>query len=215
MTSAVALEMPPSHSIEELAAYTESLGANSPVSTSSIRGTSPLPLREMDPSISAMLKDVEFLLDTVLALPQDPSAWQVQKVQSMSKWVHGRLSGATEHTSSAKDLHRAVRLSSLMYCRAVQARKPFTRIIKDKDVVDLVDAVCKIPLEEWNDLLRTLIAVLAVVLPKARGMPQCYPTRVMMMAAAVHLALVDWSSVASVLSRILKLQAWLLGANQE
>jgi hypothetical protein len=73
----------------------------------------------------------------------------------------------------------------------------------------MVDAVWSVPLEMWDDMLGTLISVLAVILPTARDIPRCYTTRTMVMAAAVQLALTDWSAAAKVLSRVVRLQAWL------
>lgn len=156
-----------------------------------------------------MLRDVGFLLNAVLALPQAPSLWQLRKVQSMSEWVHGRLSGAVEQMSSTSPFHHAVRLVSLLYCRAIQAREPFSRVVQEGDVIELVDAVWKVPLDVWNEHLDTLLWMLTTVLPTARNMEQFYSTKIMLMAAAVQLAIADWSAAAAVLARAVKLQAWL------
>ena len=172
---------------------------------------SPAAPLSLDPGTAAMTKDVEFLLDTILTLPTTPSTWQLQKVQTMSQWVQGRLSSATNMASTpcSQNLQRAVRLSSVLYCRAIQAREPFSHITGEKDIAAVVDAVWSVPLEMWNGMLGTLISILVVILPTAKDMPQCYTTRTMMMAAAVQLALTDWSAAARVLSRVVRLQAWL------
>jgi hypothetical protein len=200
------METAPLHLDQDIFEYTKSMGDS--IASSTASPAAPLPL---DPSTAAMLKDVEFLLDTVLALPVAPSAWQLQKVQAMSHWVQGRLSSATdtESTPSTQNLQRAVRLSSVLYCRAIQARQPFSQNIGEQDVADLINAVWSVPLEKWNDTLGKLISVLAVILPTAKHMPQCYTTRTMMMSAVVQIALTDWSAAARVLSRTVRLQTWL------
>jgi hypothetical protein len=200
------METGPLHLDQDIFEYTKSMGDSNASSTAS-----PAAPLSLDPGTAAMAKDVEFLLDTILALPTVPSAWQLKKVQTMSQWVQGRLSGATGSASnpSSQDLQRAVRLSSVLYCRAIQARQPFSQITKEKDIADMVDAVWSVPLEMWDDMLGTLISVLAVILPTARDIPRCYTTRTMVMAAAVQLALTDWSAAARVLSRVVRLQAWL------
>jgi hypothetical protein len=195
---ALALEVPPSIKEQDLSGYDEALGR-----------TEPAPSVELEAATAAMLKDVEFLLDTVLALPQQASSWQLRKVRSMSEWLHGRLSGAADQACTAQPLHHAARLASLIYCWTIEAREPFSKSIKEEDVVALVDAVWKVPLELWNGHLGTLLWVLATVLPAAREMELCYRTRAMMTAAAVQLALTDWKSASAVLGRIIKLQAWL------
>jgi hypothetical protein len=199
------METTPLH-LQDLFEYNKSMSEGSASST-----VLPAKLLLFDPSAAAMLKDVEFLLDTILTLPATPSVWQLQKVQTMSQWVQGRLSSATSTASTpcSQNLQRAVRLSSVLYCQAIQTRQPFSQITGGKDVADVVDAVWSVPLETWNDRLGTLISVLAVILPTAKDMPQCYKTRTMAMAAAVQLALTDWSAAARVLSRVVRLQAWL------
>jgi hypothetical protein len=167
-----------------------------------------------------MLKDIDFLLDTVLALTPEPSAWQLRKVRTMSQWVQGRLSVSTAKPTSPfsintnANLHRAVRLSSLLYCRAIQTRQPFSQIIQEKDVLELAEAVWTVPLETWDAIPGTLVSVLGVGLPTARDMPQCDPARTMLVAAAVQLALEDWGAVARIMGRVVRLQAWLRGASQ-
>jgi hypothetical protein len=200
------METSPLHLEQDIFEYTKSMGDS--IASSTASPAAPLPL---DPSTAAMLKDVEFLLNTVLALPPVPSAWQLQKVQTMSHWVQDRLSSATdtESTPSTQNLQRVVRLSSVLYCRAIQARQPFSRTLGEQDVADLINAVWSVPLETWNYMLETLISVLAVILPTAKDMPQCYTTRTMMMAAAVQIALTDWSTATRVLGRVVRLQAWL------
>ncbi|GAB1318416.1 hypothetical protein MFIFM68171_08626 [Madurella fahalii] len=220
---ALSLESPSSFSDQEISGHADHLRHTTPTtgSTSPLELPDPdsrhtsLPPDRLEHTTVAMLKDVEFLLDAVLALPQAPSQWQLRKVQSMSEWVHGRLSGATEQTSSTSPLHHAARLASLLYCRTIEAREPFSRVIHEGDVAELVDAVWKVPLDVWNNHLDTLLWVLATVLPTARNMAQFYTTKTMMMAAAVQLLVADWNAAAAVLSRVVKLQAWLRTCPQD
>ncbi|KAL2259318.1 hypothetical protein VTK26DRAFT_7055 [Humicola hyalothermophila] len=259
IATAIALETPPSHLEQERYAFTESISSAASTSTSTSPSTSTA-ANLLGPPIVAMLKDINFLLDTVHALPAAPSAWQLQKVASVSKWVHGRLL-SSEPSVAAKPsfewrwqssppcprLYSAVRLASLAYCRAVQARKPFSRVVGAEDALGLAEAVGTVPGWMWccgagagggtgavaaepetsnataalNDdngsdkrvggigdgkgerrgpggspgssngrnsfMLETLLEVLAVALPTARDMPQCFGARMMLMAAAVQL----------------------------
>ncbi|KAK4156126.1 hypothetical protein C8A00DRAFT_31057 [Chaetomidium leptoderma] len=226
LVTSSALETAPSFSDQELSDYTESL----------LHDTLPTP--SIPPTTAAVLKDMEFLFDAVLALPPEPSTWQLQKVQTMSGWVQSRLSGPgattkasssssssssstfSDSSSSSGNLDRAVRLSSLLYCRAIQTRQPFSQVVQPNEAVELVDAVRGVPVEVWEGggLLKTLVSVLVVVLPAVRDHvpPPCdyYSTRVMMVAAAVQLAMTDWKAAVRVLGRVAKLQAWLRGPLQ-
>jgi len=211
--TAIALECLPTYALSEVTPYL------SPAISSLVPA-----LSSMDPATSALLKDVTFLLDTVLALPSVPSEWELQKVATSSSWVYGRLAPVSPSSSSSSSLlHQPIRLASLMYCRAIQARKPFSQVISEQDVFELIDAVWKVPLETWNEpqgLLPVLVWVLASILPIAKGMQAAYTTKTMMMAAAVQLAMLpgtglggEGPNVVDILERVNNLQRWLEGAS--
>lgn len=155
-----------------------------------------------NPTTSALLRDTAFLLDTVLALPSDPSPWELQKIQSMSSWVEGRLSSSTlapshgglgSHHITQYHFHQAIRMSSLIYCRAIHARRPLSEVVTEQDIAELVHSINQVPLDLWevedsrgernktgidNDMVNTtretdlcmlevLISLLAAVLPSA------------------------------------------------
>jgi len=210
--TAIALECPPTYTVSEVSPYL------SPTISPSV----PTP-SSLDPATSALLKDVIFLLDTVLALPAVPSEWELQKVATSSSWLHGRLAPTSPSSSSSSSLlHQPIRLASLMYCRAIQARKPFSQVISEQDVCELIDAVWRVPLETWNEtqgLLPVLIWVLAGILPIVKDMQAAYTTKTMMMAAAVQMAMLpgiglsgEGSGVVDILERVTNLQRWLEGA---
>lgn len=207
--TAIALECPPIYTVSEVSPYL------SPTISPSV----PTP-SSLDPATSALLKDVTFLLDTVLALPPVPTEWELQKVATSSSWLYGRLAPASPSSSSSSSLlHQPIRLASLMYCRAIQARKPFSQVISEQDVFELIDAVWKVPLETWNEpqgLLPVLVWVLAGILPITKGMQAAYTTKTMMMAAAVQLAMLPGTglsgagpNVVDTLERVANLQRWL------
>ncbi|KAK4188856.1 hypothetical protein QBC35DRAFT_381560, partial [Podospora australis] len=162
---------------------------------------------------SAILRDITFLIDTIVALPANPSSWQLGKVISMSEWVHNRLMGEAEGSSAAvSPIHTSIRVASLLYCEAIQARKPFSVAFLEQNILDLVDAVWKVPLETWNDTLGTLLWILIPMLPAAKIMPHCYTTKTMLMSAAVQLAMNDFDTALRTLDTALMLQGWLNGA---
>ncbi|KAK4121540.1 hypothetical protein N657DRAFT_682622 [Parathielavia appendiculata] len=234
LLTAVTLEVAPSFSYPELVLHestTSSLNHTRFGFDHPTPAVPPSPRTKLHSSTTAMLKDIDFLIDTVLALPSRPSPWDLQKVQSMSAWVHGRLlsleattivttdtcKDPTSSSSSSTDmnlLHRAVRLASLAYCRAIQSRRCFSQGVQQGHVVELAEAVGNVPLETWEGAsLKTLLLLLAVALPTARDMDmqECCTLRTMMVAAAVQIALTDWSVVARTMSRVVELQAWLRG----
>ncbi|KAK3290439.1 uncharacterized protein B0H64DRAFT_447166 [Chaetomium fimeti] len=159
----------------------------------------------LNPATTAMLNDTTFLIDTALNLPPNPPHAQLQKVLAMSNWVQGRLSAAAATTTTTTTttinptinpnitatpttnmtakrnpsaaLHRAVRLSSQLYCRAIQTRQPLASVARPQDALDLVEAVRAVQGGIWDGtcrsggggMLRTLVSVLVVVLPVMLG----------------------------------------------
>ncbi|KAK4172948.1 hypothetical protein QBC36DRAFT_336819 [Triangularia setosa] len=155
--------------------------------------------------ITAILKDITFLTSTVLALPPSPSKWEIEKVASMSAWVYNRLSA----TNQESPLRKAVRLAALIYCRAVRERKPCHEITTAEDLGECTDAVWNVPLEVWTQNEK-MLGVLVWILGAGMGREGLgFKTKVMMAAAAVEMAVKDWSGLAEVLKRVVKLQEWL------
>ncbi|KAK3904507.1 hypothetical protein C8A05DRAFT_13632, partial [Staphylotrichum tortipilum] len=177
----------------------------------------------LDPPTTAMLKDLTFLLDTVLALPPSPSQWQLRKVQSVCEWVQGRLSSPSPSISpSRKDrnaLQRTVRLASLVYCNAIRGRRRLADVLvgqgEDGEGMGaaLVRAAGAVPLEAWEGkgVMGTLVGVLAGVLAMPVSVSEGCAVRARVVAAAVQLALVDWGEAVGAFGRVVRLQAWLRG----
>ncbi|KAK0723465.1 hypothetical protein B0T26DRAFT_801986 [Lasiosphaeria miniovina] len=223
MVTAIAMEMPPLYPEQETTDYTallESAGERSfssntttlqeAVSPQNSPSSSSAPFSSLEPSTAAVLSDVEFLVDTVLGLPQSPSPWELQKVQSMSAWVRNRVAAQTEHKSAAAmNLHRAVRLAGLAYCRAIQERHPLSGVVGEAEAADIVDAARMVSLEIWAGQLGPLLWILTAALPAARSSPRCHTGKNMVMAASLQMALDDWAAAAKALRRTVKLQAWL------
>ncbi|KAK3389888.1 hypothetical protein B0H63DRAFT_519121 [Podospora didyma] len=219
MATSIAAEMSPSYPEQEVSEYTASLhNAESPAHGSpaldSPLAPSPKPAHpsSLEPDTTALLNDIEFLVETALALPQDPSSWELKKLDTMSKWVLNRLSGETELKSPAASyLHRAVKLAGLVYCRGIQERRRLTEVAGEAEVIEIVDAVRMVPLDIWKNLLGTLLWILGAILPAARSTPRIYTSKSMVMAVSLQMALGDWGTTVTALSRAIKLQTWLCG----
>ncbi|KAK4142239.1 uncharacterized protein C8A04DRAFT_13430, partial [Dichotomopilus funicola] len=164
-----------------------------------------------NPTTSALLKDTAFLLDTVLALPSNPSPWELQKVQSMSSWVEGRLSSSSlapshggSHHNTHYHFHQAIRMSSLFYCRAIHARRPLSEVVTEQDIAELVRSINHVPLDLWEKDVEGIGG-------EKTPMPtqESHVARTMVVAGVVELALRDWEAVVRVSGRIVRLQTWL------
>ncbi|AEO62235.1 uncharacterized protein THITE_2106184 [Thermothielavioides terrestris NRRL 8126] len=54
------------------------------------------------PAVASILDDMRFLLATVLALPETPSAKELHKVHTTSAWIHERISSLPEESPAAR-----------------------------------------------------------------------------------------------------------------
>ncbi|EAQ88562.1 predicted protein [Chaetomium globosum CBS 148.51] len=200
LATAVAVDTTPSFSEADLSAYRQSLGASS---APTLNGASPpnpaaprpTPRRSalfrsnnltlitvhpprnptLDLLTTAMLADTNFLLDTVLNLPPNSPRAQLHKVLVMPN--------PNPNLTPNQALHRAILLSSQLYCRAIQTRQPLASVARIQDALDLLEAVRAVPWGVWEQgrgrgrsgtgegegdgegMLQTLVAVLVVVLP--------------------------------------------------
>lgn len=53
---------------------------------------------KLHPTTASILDDMRFLISTVLALPDEPSAKELQKVATTSAWIHDRISNLPDYT---------------------------------------------------------------------------------------------------------------------
>ncbi|KAK4223923.1 hypothetical protein QBC38DRAFT_35361 [Podospora fimiseda] len=205
--TSITLELPPTFSSpSEVTPFLSSSSSSSTIPSS------------LDEPTAALLKDITFLIDTVLSLSSTPSEWDLQKVSSMSNWVHARLTPTIPSPSPSTPLHQSIRLAALIYCRAIQSRKKLSQIITEQDVYEVLEAVWKVPLEVWEGgMLGLLVWGLVAIMPVAKGMmPRSgtYTTKTMLMAGAVQEAMrreEGEGNVIRVLERVVGLQRWLEG----
>ncbi|KAL2128387.1 hypothetical protein VTI74DRAFT_9257 [Chaetomium olivicolor] len=59
------------------------------------------------PAVAAILDDMRFLLAAVLALPEKPSAKELQKVHTTSAWIHERIAGLPAESPTSQRLSGA------------------------------------------------------------------------------------------------------------
>ncbi|KAL2193933.1 hypothetical protein P885DRAFT_63482 [Corynascus similis CBS 632.67] len=216
LVTAVILEAPALLSADEISEFTRLVNNNqnnntTATATAPAHQISPFEIAvppSLDPATAAMLKDMDFLLNTLLTQPlDDSSTWQTCKLQTTLDWVEDRISATPDAPSpfslgtsasayteepAALLLHRAVRFSSLLYCHAIRARRPFSWAAAaaasapegagrgdGATVRAVAEAVRRMPPEMWWDsdshfgggpggkMLQTLVSVLAVVLPSS------------------------------------------------
>ncbi len=80
------------------------IALNTPLISSLVQFSSCDTALRIHPAVASILDDMRFLLAAVLALPESPSAKELQKVHTTSAWIHERISGLPEDSPAARRL---------------------------------------------------------------------------------------------------------------
>jgi hypothetical protein len=78
------------------------LALNTPLISSLVRFSVCAEALRIHPAVASILDDMRFLLSLVLALPEKPSAKELQKVYTTSAWIHDRISSLPEDSPAAR-----------------------------------------------------------------------------------------------------------------
>lgn len=74
------------------------LAHNTPLVSSLPRFADCADALKLHPATASILDDMRFLISTVLALPDEPSAKELRKVHTTSAWIHDRISNLPDYT---------------------------------------------------------------------------------------------------------------------
>lgn len=78
------------------------IALNTPFISKLVRFSSCADALHIHPAVASILDDIRFLLATVLALPEKPTAKELQKVHSTSAWIHERISNLPTDSPAAR-----------------------------------------------------------------------------------------------------------------
>ncbi|KAK3901686.1 oleate activated transcription factor 3 [Staphylotrichum tortipilum] len=78
------------------------IALNTPLISSLVAFSSCDTALRIHPAVASILDDMRFLLAAVLALPESPSAKELQKVHTTSAWIHERISSLPEDSPAAR-----------------------------------------------------------------------------------------------------------------
>jgi len=78
------------------------LALNTPLISTLVQFSSCADALRIHPAVASILDDMRFLLAAVLALPEKPSAKELQKVHTTSAWIHERISGLPDGSPATR-----------------------------------------------------------------------------------------------------------------
>ena len=245
---------------------------------------------------------MRFLISAVLALPDNPSTKELQKINTTASWIHNRTSSLPDYssrrpspaarssttpaiivtdsasfdlipetdqstifsrrsswhsvhsthshvsaTSSCSDqaysdqespnppflssqpshlqppstaaspsppdpLYQSVRLTAILYSRAIMSRQPFSAVSSPAEVQQLWSTMWRIPLTAWKGVLGVFNWIIAVLAPApAREGRQARFVRSMLANSLLQMGVDNWELTRGVMEGAGRLQGWLGG----
>lgn len=281
------------------------LALNTPLVSSLPRFADCAEALKLDPATAAILDDMRFLVSAVLALPDEPSAKELQKINTTSAWIHNRTSALpdysprrrppaarsattpsiivtdieavdaaeadrssvsarrgswhsvhsthsiasaassdqaysdqgqddtlpapprrrqTSHGSSSSPdpaasssspdppdfLYQSVRLSAILYSRAIAERRPFSSVVEPDDFLQLWSTMWRVPLSTWKGVLGVFNWIIVGIAPAARESQRHGRfVKSMLANSLLQMGVDNWELARGVMEAGGRLQSWL------
>lgn len=204
---------------------------------------------QLHPSTAMILDDMRFLIETVLAMPENPTAEQIQKLVSTAAWITDRISelptdtpardnpnsrsaSATSTPREKQDsqspsssrsnksspevdlpdvMYRCVRMTALIYCRAILNRIPTSAICTEAEFMMIWQAVWQVTLPTWKATVGIFVWVILGILPSGHHTGPARFIKTLMVVGWMTIGVDNWHIIMDVTRTGFRLQRWLAG----
>lgn len=202
---------------------------------------------QLHPSTAMILDDVRFLIETALAMPEDPTPEQIQKLVTTAAWITDRItelppdtparenpnSRSTSTTSTPQDkqdsqspsssnksspevelpdlMYRCVRMTALIYCRAILNRVPTSAICTEGEFMMIWQAVWQVTLPAWKATIGLFVWVILGILPSGHHTGPSRFIKTLMVIGWMAVGVDNWHIIIDVTQTAFRLQRWLAG----
>ncbi|GAB1313810.1 hypothetical protein MFIFM68171_04020 [Madurella fahalii] len=125
---------------------------------------------------------------------------------------------ATAHHPPPDYVYQSVRLSALLYSRAIMRRQPFSLVVNSAEFLQLWTTTWRVPLSTWRSLLGVFNWILLPIVPvsaRADGGGTSSHDRFVkgtMNITLLQMGMDNWEIACQVMDAALSLQRWLAGA---
>lgn len=200
---------------------------------------SPTSTLKFHPLTAQILDDVRALFKVVLDLPHDVPTEQVQEVTQYAIQTLEKISSMPAHVilqepqpetrtspgssnitpnssppehppSGAPDLmYTIVRKVALIYCRAIEARKPLSDACEPSEFLAIWGIAWEISLAKWQPVLGLYIWIMVSIVPSGHNLPMARFSKMLTVTAFMAFALENWHLGVDIADNALKLQRWL------
>jgi hypothetical protein len=112
-------------------------------------------------------------------------------------------------------LYQAVRLTALVYARAISERRPFSEVVEPADFIKLWTTAWRVSLTAWKGLAGVFTWLTLSIVASARDTPHDRFVKSMLAICTVQTSLECWEIASAALRAALRLNAWLMAGKRE
>lgn len=125
-------------------------------------------------------------------------------------WIESLPSAGQPNLNSTGDfVYECVRITSLVYCRAIISKLPFSVACHQEDIDGLFIAMSRVPLSRWKQISGIWCWILLALNPCARNLRDGIQLRSLMKICAFALAQREWQLLVNIMEVFMALQRWI------
>lgn len=110
-------------------------------------------------------------------------------------------------------VYRAIRISAILYTRAIMTRRPFSEVVGIEDFLELWTTAWRVPLATWRTLLGVCNWMLLPLISSGKNTGHDLWVKSMMNATLLQMGMGHWEIARRTMDAAMRLQRWLKGDN--
>jgi hypothetical protein len=112
-------------------------------------------------------------------------------------------------TSIDAIIHECVRVTAVIFCKAILTHTPFSRAYSQQDLDIICRGMALVPCTRWKEICGIWLWMLCVFNPAARYKSEGLPLRMLLKNCTSYLGLVDWQILINTMESFLCVQQWI------
>lgn len=119
---------------------------------------------------------------------------------------------AMQASAEAPDyVYQAIRISAILYTRAIMTRRPFSEVVSMEDFLELWTTAWRVPLATWRSLLGVFNWMLLPLISSVKNTGHDLWVKSMMNTTLLQMGMGHWEIARRTMDAAMRLQRWLKG----
>lgn len=126
------------------------------------------------------------------------------------EWIESLPSVSQANLTGTENfVYECVRITSLVYCRAIISKLPFSIACRQEDFEGVFAAIGRVPLSRWKNISGIWCWILLALNPRARNLKDGILLRSLLKICAFALAQREWQLLVNLMEASMALQRWI------